>query len=174
MIQLMSEVVQINTNSNWIMFLHRKVFIDFDNFQKTNPALKVQRVSFLPQGQTEEVGWYFRDETLWREYGSQVRRCLAWSTWFVWCSGISTNLQNFTHKVTTECCAHSSLILFFRAPPWCPHQSAVEMLSSSTLSTLRESSNSQWALQATDLTSPVCVKFACEPVSFNKYFFIYT
>ncbi|KAK2859034.1 hypothetical protein Q5P01_003654 [Channa striata] len=48
-----------------------KVFIDFDNLQTTDPALKVQRVSFLPQGQTEEVGWYFRDNHLWREYGSQ-------------------------------------------------------------------------------------------------------
>ncbi|XP_029017986.1 protein mono-ADP-ribosyltransferase PARP12 [Betta splendens] len=50
---------------------HGKVFIDFDDLQTTDPALKVQRVTFLPQGQAEDVGWYFRDDILWREYGSQ-------------------------------------------------------------------------------------------------------
>lgn len=50
---------------------HGQVSIDFDKLQTLNAALKVQRLSFLPQGQTEDVGWYFRDDQLWREYGSQ-------------------------------------------------------------------------------------------------------
>lgn len=61
--------------SNWIIcVLHRQVFIDFDKFQTLNAAMSVQRLSFQPQGQTEDVGWYFRDDQLWREYGSQVRK----------------------------------------------------------------------------------------------------
>lgn len=54
--------------------LHRPVFIDFDKLQTLNAAMRVQRLSFLPQGQAEEMGWYFRDDQLWREYGSQVRK----------------------------------------------------------------------------------------------------
>ena len=54
--------------------LHRKVFIDFDKLETTTAGLGVQRVSFLPRGRTEDVGWYFRDDQLWREYGSQVRK----------------------------------------------------------------------------------------------------
>ncbi|KAM6961581.1 uncharacterized protein LKV04_020600 [Tautogolabrus adspersus] len=56
---------------------HGKVFIDFDKLQTTNAALKVQRLSFLSQGETEDVGWYFRDEQLWREYGSQSSSMIA-------------------------------------------------------------------------------------------------
>ncbi|XP_044042671.1 protein mono-ADP-ribosyltransferase PARP11 [Siniperca chuatsi] len=56
---------------------HGQVFIDFDKLQTLNAALKVQRLSFLPQGQTEDVGWYFRDDQLWREYGSQGSSKLA-------------------------------------------------------------------------------------------------
>lgn len=54
--------------------LHRQVFIDFDKLQTLNAAIRVQRLSFLTQGQAEEIGWYFRDDQLWREYGSQVRK----------------------------------------------------------------------------------------------------
>ncbi|XP_039996946.1 uncharacterized protein si:ch211-244b2.3 isoform X2 [Xiphias gladius] len=50
---------------------HGRVFIDFDKLQTRNTALKVQRLTFMPQGQTEDVGWYFRDNQLWCEYGSQ-------------------------------------------------------------------------------------------------------
>lgn len=50
---------------------HGPVFIDFDQLKVTNAPLRVQRVTFLPQGQTEDVGWYFRDDQLWREYGTQ-------------------------------------------------------------------------------------------------------
>lgn len=50
---------------------HGQVFIDFDKLQTPNAALKVQRLSFLSQGQTEDVGWYFRDDQLWCEYGAQ-------------------------------------------------------------------------------------------------------
>lgn len=56
--------ISINTS-------HGKVFIDFDKLQTPNAALKVQRLSFLSQGQTEDVGWYFRDDQLWCEYGAQ-------------------------------------------------------------------------------------------------------
>lgn len=58
-----AKAISINTR-------HGKVFIDFDMLQANNPGLKVQRLSFLPQGQTEDIGWYFRDDQLWREYGS--------------------------------------------------------------------------------------------------------
>ncbi|XP_054480472.1 E3 ubiquitin-protein ligase DTX1 [Anoplopoma fimbria] len=50
---------------------HRPVFIEFDKLETQTAGLRVQRLSFLPQGQTEDVGWYFRDDQLWREYGSQ-------------------------------------------------------------------------------------------------------
>ncbi|XP_070785319.1 protein mono-ADP-ribosyltransferase PARP12 isoform X2 [Enoplosus armatus] len=50
---------------------HGSVYIDFDKLQTLNAALKVQRQSLLPQGQAEDIGWYFRDDQLWREYGSQ-------------------------------------------------------------------------------------------------------
>ncbi|XP_032445159.1 uncharacterized protein LOC116736657 [Xiphophorus hellerii] len=48
-----------------------KVFIDFDELKTNNPALRVQRLSLVPQGQEEDIGWYFRDDSLWCEYGSQ-------------------------------------------------------------------------------------------------------
>lgn len=50
------------------------VFIDFDTLQANNPGIKVQRLSFLPRGQAEDIGWYFRDDQLWCEYGTQVRK----------------------------------------------------------------------------------------------------
>ncbi|XP_038150155.1 zinc finger CCCH-type antiviral protein 1-like isoform X2 [Cyprinodon tularosa] len=34
-------------------------------------ALKVRRLSFVPQGQAEDIAWYYRDDDLWCEYGSQ-------------------------------------------------------------------------------------------------------
>ncbi|XP_034529513.1 uncharacterized protein si:ch211-244b2.3 [Notolabrus celidotus] len=54
-----------------------KVNIDFDKLQTLNPAVKVQRLSFLHEGQSEDIGWYFRDDTLWREYGSQSSNAMA-------------------------------------------------------------------------------------------------
>ncbi|XP_042367566.1 uncharacterized protein si:ch211-244b2.3 isoform X2 [Plectropomus leopardus] len=48
-----------------------KVYIDFDKLETLTAGLKVQRISFLLPGQTEDVGWYFRDDQLWCEYGSQ-------------------------------------------------------------------------------------------------------
>lgn len=41
--------------------------------QTLNVSMKVQRLTFLPEGHTEDVGWYFRDDQLWQEYGCQVR-----------------------------------------------------------------------------------------------------
>ncbi|XP_059182336.1 uncharacterized protein si:ch211-244b2.3 [Centropristis striata] len=55
----------------------QKVFIDFDQLETLPAGLKVQRLSFLLQGQTEDVGWYFRDDQLWREYGSQISGSLS-------------------------------------------------------------------------------------------------
>lgn len=56
-----------------VRVLHRQVFIDFDKLQTNDPALRVQRLSLLPLGRREAVGWYYRDDSLWREYGAQVR-----------------------------------------------------------------------------------------------------
>nr|XP_012773806.2 uncharacterized protein LOC101468779 isoform X1 [Maylandia zebra] len=56
--------ISINTS-------HEVVFIDFDTLQANNPGIKVQRLSFLPRGQAEDIGWYFRDDQLWCEYGTQ-------------------------------------------------------------------------------------------------------
>nr|XP_054595721.1 uncharacterized protein si:ch211-244b2.3 isoform X1 [Nothobranchius furzeri] len=47
------------------------VSIDFDTLRTNNASLRVQRLSLLSQGQTEDIGWYFRDDHLWCEYGSQ-------------------------------------------------------------------------------------------------------
>ncbi|XP_029317637.1 uncharacterized protein LOC115028213 [Cottoperca gobio] len=58
-------------------FLHREVFIDFDKLQTLTEDVKVQRLSFLHQGQTEDVGWYFRGDQLWHEYGSQSSSMLS-------------------------------------------------------------------------------------------------
>ncbi|XP_036978208.1 uncharacterized protein si:ch211-244b2.3 [Acanthopagrus latus] len=57
--------------------IHGQVFIDFDKLQTTNSAMKVQRRSLLRQGQTEDVGWYYRDDQLWLEYGSQSTSVLS-------------------------------------------------------------------------------------------------
>ncbi|XP_010736928.3 uncharacterized protein si:ch211-244b2.3 isoform X1 [Larimichthys crocea] len=56
---------------------HGKVFIDFDKLQTRNAGLNVRRQSLLPAGQTEDIGWYFRDDQLWREYGSQSSNTLS-------------------------------------------------------------------------------------------------
>lgn len=54
-----------------------RVYIDFDTLQTDNAAVKVQRLSLLPQGQTEVIGWYYRDDVRWREYGSQGTSLLS-------------------------------------------------------------------------------------------------
>lgn len=56
------------------MCLHRQVSIDFEKMQTRGAAVRVQRLGLLPHGQSEDVGWYFRDDQLWCEYGSQVRK----------------------------------------------------------------------------------------------------
>ncbi|XP_029350850.1 E3 ubiquitin-protein ligase DTX1 isoform X2 [Echeneis naucrates] len=53
------------------------VSIDFDKLQTQSAGVNVQRLSFLPQGGVEDVGWYFRDDLLWREYGSQGSSMLS-------------------------------------------------------------------------------------------------
>ncbi|XP_030005311.1 uncharacterized protein LOC115429749 [Sphaeramia orbicularis] len=63
--------ISINTAS------HGKLFIDFDKMQIENAPFTVQRMSFNPQGQAEEIGWYFRDDRLWCEYGSQSSNMMS-------------------------------------------------------------------------------------------------
>ncbi|XP_011489469.1 poly [ADP-ribose] polymerase 12 isoform X1 [Oryzias latipes] len=48
-----------------------KIFIDFDTLETSNEDFRVQRLCLLPSDQEEEVGWYFRDDHLWCEYGSK-------------------------------------------------------------------------------------------------------
>ncbi|XP_071373213.1 uncharacterized protein [Centroberyx affinis] len=57
--------ITINTAS------YGRVYIDFDKLETQSAAMRVQRLSFLPPGQTEDVGWYFRDDKLWCEYGTK-------------------------------------------------------------------------------------------------------
>ncbi|XP_062339523.1 uncharacterized protein si:ch211-244b2.3 isoform X1 [Osmerus eperlanus] len=49
----------------------RPVYIDFDRMTTRSTALRVRRLNILPAGQSEDVGWYFRDDRLWCEYGSK-------------------------------------------------------------------------------------------------------
>lgn len=134
------------------------MFIDFDNLQTTMSPLKVQRLSFLPLDQTEEVGWYFRDDDLWREYGCQVRGSGSLNVKTPWSLSLTLN-------------SHSSF-LYLRAPPSWLQPSAVKMSSCSSPSTLREPLASQWALQATHSTSPVCINLL-ELVEFNDCFCVW-
>ncbi|KAM3587931.1 uncharacterized protein V6R79_017499 [Siganus canaliculatus] len=51
---------------------HGPVYIDFDKLQtQRGPAQRVQRLTSLPRGEVETIAWYYRDDQLWREYGSQ-------------------------------------------------------------------------------------------------------
>ncbi|XP_064795018.1 protein mono-ADP-ribosyltransferase PARP12 [Oncorhynchus masou masou] len=47
-----------------------QVYIDFDQIEAQNAAMSVRRLTFLPQAQSEDIGWYFKDDLIWREYGS--------------------------------------------------------------------------------------------------------
>ncbi|XP_024139741.1 uncharacterized protein LOC112153615 [Oryzias melastigma] len=47
-----------------------QIFIDFDTLETSQESVRVQRLSLLPPDQPEDVGWYFRDDRLWCEYGS--------------------------------------------------------------------------------------------------------
>lgn len=51
---------------------------DFDLLQLINMTslypLTIQRICHIPLGQTEDMGWYFKDDDLWREYGCVVRK----------------------------------------------------------------------------------------------------
>ncbi|KAM9334666.1 zinc finger CCCH-type antiviral protein 1-like [Symphorus nematophorus] len=48
-----------------------QVSIDFDTLQTLNTGVQVRRLTFLPVGEAEDIGWYFRDHKLWCEYGTQ-------------------------------------------------------------------------------------------------------
>ncbi|CDQ83777.1 unnamed protein product [Oncorhynchus mykiss] len=50
----------------------QKVYIDLDQIEAQNAAMSVRRLTFLPQAQSEDIGWYFKDDLIWREYGSLV------------------------------------------------------------------------------------------------------
>lgn len=56
---------------------HGKMFINFDMLHTPTAGMKVQRSVFLPPGETEDIGWYFRDDQLWQEYGTQSSNNLA-------------------------------------------------------------------------------------------------
>ncbi|XP_072530285.1 uncharacterized protein [Salminus brasiliensis] len=49
------------------------LYIDFDALTVRGPVarLSVRRHTFLSNGQTQEVGWYYKDNTNWCEYGSR-------------------------------------------------------------------------------------------------------
>ncbi|XP_066523294.1 uncharacterized protein si:ch211-244b2.3 [Hoplias malabaricus] len=49
------------------------LYIDFDAMTVRGPfsGLCVKRQTFLTQNQSEEIGWYYRDNTQWCEYGSK-------------------------------------------------------------------------------------------------------
>lgn len=145
-----------------LLCFHRVVFIDFDTLQANNPGIKVQRLSFLPQGQAEDIGWYFRDDQLWCEYGTQVRKI----------AGINSlnSLEGFLWVFL--------VIFLFRVPTPCHHQSAVDKLNSSSPRTLREPSDLQWAVHPTWSISPVCgvysdiLLWACSFIQLWKCVFI--
>lgn len=56
---------------------HGQVFINFDMMHTPNAGMKVQRQVFLPPGETEDIGWYFRADQLWQEYGTPSSNNLA-------------------------------------------------------------------------------------------------
>ncbi|KAF5907974.1 poly [ADP-ribose] polymerase 12-like, partial [Clarias magur] len=49
------------------------LYIDFDNMTISGPFanLAVRRLSSMPYNQTEDIGWYYRDNSHWCEYGGQ-------------------------------------------------------------------------------------------------------
>lgn len=123
--------------------------------------MRVQRLSCFPPGQTEDIGWYFRDDQLWREYGSQVRKI----------SSLNAFEPLFFLPPRTLSASSFLLLLFLRAPACWPPQSAVEMSSASSLSTLGDPSASRWARRVTRSTSPVCDIGGVSLISIN--FFLY-
>lgn len=53
----------------------RSLYIDFDAMTLRGPSadLAVRRLSSLSYNQIEDVGWYYKDNSYWCEYGVQVR-----------------------------------------------------------------------------------------------------
>ncbi|KAL0963032.1 hypothetical protein UPYG_G00348730 [Umbra pygmaea] len=47
-----------------------QVCIDFDQIEAKKSSTAVRRLTFLIPGQSEDIGWYFKDNQAWREYGS--------------------------------------------------------------------------------------------------------
>lgn len=58
-----------------LTFFDRSLRIDFDDMTISGPFanLAVRRLSFMPENQTEDIGWYYRDNSHWCEYGVRVR-----------------------------------------------------------------------------------------------------
>lgn len=56
-------------------FFHRPLYIDFDAMTLSGPFvdLAVRRLSSMSHNQREDVGWYYRDNSYWFEYGVEVR-----------------------------------------------------------------------------------------------------
>lgn len=62
-------------NMSFSPFFHRSLDIDFDSMTLRGPFanLAVRRLSNLSHNQREVMGWYYRDNSYWCEYGVQVR-----------------------------------------------------------------------------------------------------
>lgn len=120
--------------------------VDFDLLQASNTTsshpctlsypLTIWRICHLPLGQTEDMGWYFKDDDLWR--GCVVRKL---------------QLDNEPPRAEKYL---SLLVLLFRRMERCSPQLAAKPSSSSSVWTLRVPSDSRSYRWSTPSTSPVC------------------
>uniref|UniRef100_A0AAY4DUM8 WWE domain-containing protein n=2 Tax=Denticeps clupeoides TaxID=299321 RepID=A0AAY4DUM8_9TELE len=44
------------------------IYIDFDKLEAQG-RIRVRRQTFFSEGQAQEIGWYFKDSSVWQEYG---------------------------------------------------------------------------------------------------------
>uniref|UniRef100_A0A3B4ERC8 WWE domain-containing protein n=1 Tax=Pygocentrus nattereri TaxID=42514 RepID=A0A3B4ERC8_PYGNA len=67
------DLIMTNGLRHFFHQFNRSLHIDFDDMTVTGPfaGLGVRRQTFLPFNQSQEVGWYYKDNTYWCEYGSQ-------------------------------------------------------------------------------------------------------
>lgn len=71
--------------ANKVFFHFRPLYIDFDAMTLTAPfaGFAVRRISFLSHNQEEVMGWYYRDNSYWCEYGVQVQDVSAHRSLFI-------------------------------------------------------------------------------------------
>lgn len=64
----------LNTKLYLFHELHRPAYIDFDEMTVDGPLVNfsVRRNTLLSYNQKEVMGWYYKDNHRWCEYGSQV------------------------------------------------------------------------------------------------------